>query len=218
MWGHGAGNKHRGRGRQAAGSRHWVSWWHAGNVDYWLTDYWLPLTPLTADGWWWHCWQPWTLTLTSKEAGFSLNHATMNDPWWTAQVFIESLTKLDIVMVCGSICKDWSSMGKREGFSGQWVILTAIMFTLARKILPWIFFHECTSRFPFQIFETVLGTTHTGFHCAMSPVDYGAPVKRARSYDAVVTWIGIGVGFDVESKIKYCDSWLVIVTVTGLCK
>ena len=91
-----------------------------------------------------------------------------------------------LIMVCGSVCKDFSSMGKGEGLTGQWVFLTAIMISLCITLQPTILFHECTSRFPFHVFSELLGTNFKDHHCVLTPVSFGAPVQRTRSYDAIV--------------------------------
>ena len=90
-------------------------------------------------------------------------------------------------MMCGSVCKDFSSMGKQAGLSGQWVLLSGIMLALVKKVKPLMLLHECTRTYPFELFEQLL-PGYTDFHAILDPVEFGAPVKRSRSYDAVVTW------------------------------
>ena len=107
-------------------------------------------------------------------------------PQTHAQVSLDQLKSHHLIMVAGSVCKDWSSVGKQEGFTGKWVTLCALMIALCKRLQPLVLFHECTLRFPHNVFEKLLGKTHDDFHAAMTPVDFGAPVKRGRSYDAVV--------------------------------
>lgn len=79
-------------------------------------------------------------------------------------------------------------MGKQQGFTGVWNILCAIMFSLVRFLQPTFLLHECTARFPYRVIDAVVGKTHVDFHSTLSPVFFGAPVKRLRCYDSVVTW------------------------------
>ena len=99
---------------------------------------------------------------------------------------------MDLWMMCGSVCKDWSSMGKQEGFTGQWTLLCATMFALARRLQPKLLVHECAIRFPHTIIEKIIGKTHVDYHAALCPTNFGAPVKRSRSYDAVAIWLNTG--------------------------
>ena len=103
----------------------------------------------------------------------------------SVQVPLDNLRDNFLCMVAGSVCKDWSTMGKGEGFTGKWVILAGIMLALCRRLQPLILFHECTLRFPHKVFDALLGKTHQDFHSAIAPTDFGAPVRRGRSYDAV---------------------------------
>eukprot|EP00435_Cladocopium_sp_Y103_P065316 s1023_g27.t1 len=110
-------------------------------------------------------------------------------------VSLDSLGDPYLVLVAGSVCKDWSSMGKGEGFCGKWVLLAALMMALCLHLQPLVFFHECTIRFPFDVFAKILGKTHLPYHTAITPTEFGAPVQRKRSYDAVAAWLaGMSVG------------------------
>lgn len=86
---------------------------------------------------------------------------------------------------CGSVCKDWSTMGNQKGFNGTYVLLCAIMFALVERVKPKALLHECTERFPADIFEQVLNE-YTDNHTIMQCANFGAPVKRTRAYDFVV--------------------------------
>lgn len=79
-------------------------------------------------------------------------------------------------------------MGKGEGFCGRWVLLCAIFLALCRRLQPIIVYHECTVRFPSGIFDKIL-CNHEDYHAPMTPRDFGAPVNRARSYDAMAIWM-----------------------------
>lgn len=103
------------------------------------------------------------------------------------EVPLDSFKSDFLVMICGSICKDWSSMGKGEGFCGQWVLLAAIMISLVKRLSPAVFYHECTIRFPWKIFDSMLSETHKTYHSSLTPRMFGAPVQRSRSYECVVT-------------------------------
>lgn len=85
-------------------------------------------------------------------------------------------------------------MGKGEGFCGKWVLLAALMLALCLRLQPLVFFHECTIRFPFEMLSQILGKTYCGFHAAITPTEFGAPVQRKRSYDAIAAWLaGLGL-------------------------
>ena len=104
-----------------------------------------------------------------------------------AQVSLDHLASYLLLMVAGSVCKDWSSMGKGAGFTGQWVVLCALLIALCARLQPVLLVHECTLRFPHQVFDQLLGKTHRDYHADMSPLQFGVPVRRGRAYDAVAT-------------------------------
>ena len=89
------------------------------------------------------------------------------------------------IFCCGSVCKDWSTMGQQKGFNGTYVLLCAIMFALVKQMRPKALLHECTERFPADIFEQVL-MEYADNHTIMQCTNFGAPVKRTRAYDFVV--------------------------------
>ena len=91
-----------------------------------------------------------------------------------------------MVIIAGSVCKDFSSMGKGAGFLGQYVILCAIFISLCYVTKPALVIHECTPRFPFQIFEQTLGT-YTEYHTLLNAADFGVPVQRNRGWDAILS-------------------------------
>ena len=91
-----------------------------------------------------------------------------------------------MVIIAGSVCKDFSSMGKGAGFLGQYVILCAIFISLCYVTKPALVIHECTPRFPFQIFEQTLGT-YTDYHTLLNAADFGVPVQRNRAWDAILS-------------------------------
>ena len=92
-----------------------------------------------------------------------------------------------MVIVAGSVCKDFSSMGKRNGFLGQYVLLCAIFIALCSKTKPVLVVHECTPQFPFSIFEETLGAdSYTDFHTLLNAADFGIPVQRNRAWDAIL--------------------------------
>ena len=76
-------------------------------------------------------------------------------------------------------------MGSRRGFLGESVLPFAIMVALVRRIRPALFVHECTRTFGWRIF-TKLFPGYTARHLLTDPTDYGFPVKRGRSYTAVL--------------------------------
>ena len=89
------------------------------------------------------------------------------------------------MIVAGSVCKDFSSMGKGEGFLGNYVTLCAVFLTLCKICKPALVIHECTPRFPFKIFEETL-SKYTDHHSILNAQNFGVPVSRNRSWDALV--------------------------------
>ena len=76
-------------------------------------------------------------------------------------------------------------MGSRKGFLGESVLPFAIMLTLVRYLRPALMVHECTRTFRWQIFARLL----PGYEiqpCLTEPADYGFPVRRERSYTALI--------------------------------
>lgn len=104
----------------------------------------------------------------------------------------EGLTR-HLWIVAGSVCKDWSSMGSQQGFTGAYVTLCAIMLAVTKRLQPLCLVHECTRLFPFSVFETVL-TNHVDHHMILECQNFGAPVKRGRAYDVIVRKDHILVG------------------------
>lgn len=76
-------------------------------------------------------------------------------------------------------------MGKQKGFTGEWVTLCALMLALAKRVKPMCLFHECTKLFPFEVLQMALAG-YTDHHVLSDPSTMGVPVRRCRSYDAVI--------------------------------
>lgn len=78
-------------------------------------------------------------------------------------------------------------MGTQKGFLGKSLLAFVILICLVRRWRPSVFIHECTRLFRW----TVLGdrdllpgyTIHT---VLIDPTEYGFPVRRGRSYSAIV--------------------------------
>lgn len=118
-----------------------------------------------------------------------------------------------LMVVAGSVCKDFSSMGKGDGFLGQYVTLCAIFIALCRKTQPTLIVHERTPRFPFSVFTDLL-PNFTDHHSVLNAHQFGVPVQRNRAWDAIVRddWI-LPTGFDelheLSSKCSLdCSLWL----------
>lgn len=90
-----------------------------------------------------------------------------------------------LILVAGSVCKDFSSMGKGDGFMGQYVTLCAIFIALCRKTSPTLVVHECTPRFPFKVFKELL-PRYVDHHSILNAHQFGVPVQRNRAWDAIV--------------------------------
>lgn len=88
-------------------------------------------------------------------------------------------------LVAGSVCKDYSTMGKQLGLNGQYVMIAAIMMTVVAFLTPSVFMHECTRRFPNEIFTDIL-KEFVDFPVILNCPNFGCPVKRSRAYDLVI--------------------------------
>ena len=91
-----------------------------------------------------------------------------------------------LTMVAGSVCKDWSSMGKNQQWLGQHAMLCAIFIALTRTWAPALCIHECTPRFDYKMLHSLLRPEHEGFHQILSPSANGCPVQRTRAYDCLI--------------------------------
>ena len=56
-----------------------------------------------------------------------------------------------LVLIAGSVCKDWSTMGRQAGFAGSHTALCAIMLAVAKHLDVDLLLHECTQRFPNRV-------------------------------------------------------------------
>ncbi|CAJ1434943.1 unnamed protein product, partial [Effrenium voratum] len=83
------------------------------------------------------------------------------------------------------VIMDWSSMGRQEGFCGNYGILAAVMLALTSRLKASLLIHECTRLFPYSVFEKIL-SGYRDYHQILECAQFGAPVKRSRSYDVVV--------------------------------
>ena len=115
---------------------------------------------------------------------FELEHVRYFDFDWK-QVKMTQLASEKIILIAGSVCKDWSTMGKQNGFNGNFTMLCAVMLAICRRVRPIVFIHECTRLFPYHILEKALKGS-TDHHLILDPPNHGAPVRRSRSYDAVI--------------------------------
>ena len=115
---------------------------------------------------------------------FELEHVRYFDFDWK-QVKMTQLASEKIILIAGSVCKDWSTMGKQNGFNGNFTMLCAVMLAIWRRVRPIVFIHECTRLFPYHILEKALKGS-TDHHLILDPPNHGAPVRRSRSYDAVI--------------------------------
>lgn len=88
-------------------------------------------------------------------------------------------------LVAGSVCKDYSTMGKQLGLNGQYVLIAAIMMAVVAFLTPSVFMHECTRRFPNEVFTDIL-KDFQDFPAILNCPSFGCPVKRSRAYDLVI--------------------------------
>lgn len=104
---------------------------------------------------------------------------------WQQVTMSQLANEEKLILIAGSVCKDWSTMGKQKGFNGNFTMLCAVMLAICRRVRPLVFIHECTRLFPFHILEKALKGS-TDHHLILDPPNHGAPVRRSRSYDAVI--------------------------------
>ena len=91
-----------------------------------------------------------------------------------------------LFVIAGSVCKDWSTMNKsRQQLTGQFILPFALMLGLIRVPNPILFLHECTRLFRPKILSRHL-PSYSLMHTTMEPTDLGFPVRRGRSYSALV--------------------------------
>ncbi|CAE7731277.1 hhaIM [Symbiodinium sp. CCMP2456] len=90
------------------------------------------------------------------------------------------------LLMAGSTCKDWSSMGKAHGFFGPNGIAFVVMIAVVQKIKPIVFLHENTRSFDFSMLAFLLSDSYQLHHTFLKPEDFGCPAKRTRSYSALI--------------------------------
>lgn len=100
--------------------------------------------------------------------------------------FQSLLDMLNVWMVCGSVCKDWSSMNtSRSQLLGRFILPFSIMVGIAHRLQPKVFVHECTRQFDCSTLSENL-RSHQIYKTLLEPSMFGWPVKRGRSYAALV--------------------------------
>ena len=103
-----------------------------------------------------------------------------------SQVQLASLAREShLMIVAGSVCKDFSTMGARKGFLGQYVLLCGIFIALCVRTTPCLVVHECTAKFPYDIFDEIL-SNYEDHHILLNSSLLGLPVQRNRSWDAII--------------------------------
>lgn len=81
----------------------------------------------------------------------------------------------------GSVCKNHSSMGYREGLAGKYVIPFLVWIFQRMQEQEDIIVHECTQHHQSQkLLERYLGSSHTIFCWLSSPDFHGFPMTRRR--------------------------------------
>lgn len=91
-----------------------------------------------------------------------------------------------LIMMQGSVCKDWSSMNQsRQELLGAYILPFACSLGLARFLSPMAFLHECTRLFRPAILQKVF-PEFSLHHSLLDPQDFGFPVRRSRAYTALV--------------------------------
>eukprot|EP00435_Cladocopium_sp_Y103_P067517 s638_g30.t1 len=91
-----------------------------------------------------------------------------------------------LIMMQGSVCKDWSTMNQgRQELLGAYILPFACSLGLARLLTPMCFLHECTRLFRPAILQKVL-PEFSLHHSLLDPRDFGFPVRRSRAYSALI--------------------------------
>ena len=104
----------------------------------------------------------------------------------------------NLLLIAGSVCKDWSSMNAiRAQLLGKFVEPFGAMVALAKILRPKIFVHECTRMFDWTTLEENL-PEHNLHSMILDPTMFGMPVKRGRSYCALIL-----KDFTLEAPLDY---------------
>lgn len=87
--------------------------------------------------------------------------------------------------IAGSVCVDYSAMGKRRGVFGEYILPLVVWLHLAARMLPDVLIHECAPRFPVWILELFL-PQYKFLHKVWCPTDGGVPAARPRCYSIAI--------------------------------
>ena len=99
------------------------------------------------------------------------------------------------MLVAGSTCTAWSSMGKGRRMCDETMVPFMILCFLVRDLQPHFLAHECTSMFDAELFLKYVGGPYRVQSTLLTPLDFGWPVCRRRRYTLVwnsqtVEWDG----------------------------
>lgn len=89
-------------------------------------------------------------------------------------------------------------MGTQKGFLGKSLLAFVILVCLVRRWRPSVFIHECTRLFKWTAVEDQdLLPGYVVHSTLVDPTDYGFPIRRSRSYSAIVRndWV-LGAGLE----------------------
>eukprot|EP00974_Lingulodinium_polyedra_P060850 5867331-Lingulodinium_polyedra.AAC.1 len=84
------------------------------------------------------------------------------------------------IMIAGSVCKDFSSMGNMQALGGPYMKIFNVWAAEVLFVRPHVVVHEITLLAPDDLLEATIGHLYniTVFH--LDPVQLGWPVSRPR--------------------------------------
>ena len=98
----------------------------------------------------------------------------------------EERKKSVYVMVAGTTCVSWSSLGSSAGWLHQSTVPFSIWLEDVWRQRPTFVIHECTRALDWESMRLYMEPRYVIEQLQCTPLDFGVPVKRARSY-AVMT-------------------------------
>ena len=117
--------------------------------------------------------------LLSRDPITCLKHGACPGCSWLAEGGLK-------VIVAGTICIAWSSMGSQQREGHPTMLPFLIWIFLLRALTPDIVIHECVVPFDVDCFRKYLGATFECQTIVLNPTSFGWPVQRQRRYTALL--------------------------------
>ena len=95
---------------------------------------------------------------------------------------VKELRGCRYLLAAGTTCISWSALGCSAGWLHSSLVPFAIWLEDVRRQMPTHVIHECTRAFDFNTLNEFLSPWYGLEQMVCSPVDFGVPVKRNRSY------------------------------------